>query len=78
MNYRIDVDGMHCAGCETLIKMSLEEAELLNVEVSLKNKSATFETENDISEVKKILDTVFSVFTDYTYSNLEQLNNVHS
>lgn len=70
MNYKIDIDGMHCSGCETLIKMSLEEANFGDITVSMKDKSATFSSQQDLSAVKESLDNIFSVFDKYKYSNL--------
>lgn len=70
MKYKIDIEGMHCSGCENLIKMSLEEASFSDVEVSMKTKSATFDSLQEQSIVREILDGIFSVFEDYKYINL--------
>jgi len=70
MNYKIDIEGMHCSGCENLIKMSLEEANFADITVSMKEKSATFSSQQDVSAVKESLDNIFSAFEKYKYSNL--------
>lgn len=70
MNYKIDIEGMHCSGCENLIKMSLEEANFDDIEVSMKNKVSTFSSQQELSAVKKYLDNIFSAFNEYRYSNL--------
>lgn len=70
MNYKIDIEGMHCSGCENLIKMSLEEANFDDIEVSMKNKVSTFSSQQELSAVKEYLDNIFSAFNEYRYSNL--------
>lgn len=70
MIYKIDIEGMHCSGCENLIKMSLEEANFGDIEVYMKEKSAKFSSEQDLSAVKDTLNSVFSSFNEYKYSNL--------
>lgn len=74
MNYKINIEGMHCSGCENLIKMSLEEVNFGDVKVSMKDKSATFNSEQDLAAVKESLDTIFSAFEKYKYSNLVLVN----
>lgn len=71
MTYKIIIEGMHCSGCENLIKMSLEEANFENIVVSMKNGLATFSSHQDLLEVKDSLDNIFSTFDTYKYSNLE-------
>lgn len=70
MNYKIDIEGMHCSGCETLIKMSLEEASFGDITVSMKDKSAIFSSQQNLSAVKESLDNIFSAFDKYKYSKL--------
>ena len=53
MRYQIKIKGMHCTGCSSLIKMSLEEAGLTNANVDIKTNSATFESSlNEPPKVK--------------------------
>jgi len=70
MNYKIDIIGMHCSGCENLIKMSLEEAGFKDIEVFMNTNSAAFSTNQDLSLIKESLDKIFSAFEEYKYSNL--------
>lgn len=70
MTYKIAIEGMHCSGCENLIKMSLEEANLVDVVVSMKDNSAVFKSQQDLNTVQELLNTIFSAFDKYKYSNL--------
>jgi copper chaperone CopZ len=70
MTYKINIEGMHCSGCENLIKMSLEEVNFGDIEVSMKSKSAKFSSHQELPTVKESLDNIFSAFDDYKYSNL--------
>lgn len=68
--YSIEISGMHCTGCEMLIKMSLEEAGFREVAVSNQNKCATFSSHQNLKEVNELVESIFSVFEDYKYKNL--------
>ena len=47
---KIKVSGMTCAGCKETVTRALENIDQVkNVTVSLKNESATIESENDLS-----------------------------
>ena len=70
MNYKVNIEGMHCSGCETLIKMSLEEANFSDIAVCMKDKSATFSSQQEQPAIKETLDNIFSAFEEYKYSNL--------
>ncbi len=70
MNYKIDIKDMHCLGCQTFIKMSLEEAGFSKVDVSLKTASATFVSQKELLQVKEVLDGAFFNLEKYKYSNL--------
>jgi copper chaperone CopZ len=72
MKYKIEIKGMHCSGCSNLIKMTLEEEGLANVNVDVSTGSATFESNlNEKSKVKEILDKVFTDLSGYTYGNIQ-------
>jgi len=71
MKYQIEIKGMHCTGCSSLIKMSLEEAGLTNANVDIKTNSATFESSlNEPSKVKEVLNKVFTDLPGYSYKNI--------
>lgn len=73
MNYIIDIKGMHCPSCSTLIKMSLEDAQFSDVTVNQTDNYATFSSEESIENVEKILATIFTELPDYTYLNLRKI-----
>ena len=72
MKYSIEIKGMHCAGCASLIKMTLEDEEFANANVDVNTNSATFESSlNETSKVKAVLDKVFTDLPGYSYSNIQ-------
>jgi copper chaperone CopZ len=72
MKYQIAITGMHCTGCSNLIKMTLEDAELANVNVDVNTNSATFESSlNERSKVREVLDKVFADLPGYSYENIQ-------
>jgi copper chaperone CopZ len=72
MKYQIAITGMHCTGCSNLIKMTLEDEELANVNVNVNTNSATFESSlNEASKVKAILDKAFGDLPGYSYTNIQ-------
>jgi copper chaperone CopZ len=72
MRYQIKIKGMHCTGCSSLIKMSLEEAGLTNANVDIKTNSATFESSlNEPPKVKEVLNKVFTDLPGYSYKNIQ-------
>jgi copper chaperone CopZ len=72
VKYQIAITGMHCTGCSSLIKMSLEDEGLLNANVDVNTNSATFESSfNEASKVKAILDKVFNDLPGYSYTNIQ-------
>ena len=72
MKYQIAITGMRCTGCSNLIKMTLEDEDLANVNVDVNTNYATFEsTLNEISKVKTLLDKVFDDLPGYSYENIQ-------
>jgi len=72
IKYQIEITGMHCTGCSNLIKMTLEDEGLVEVNVDVKTKSATFNTSfNETSKVKEVLDKVFADLPGYSYGNIQ-------
>jgi len=55
-NFFIKINGMGCPRCENKVKEALEK-EYKNVNVSFKDGSATFSSENDVSiiDVKNVI-----------------------
>jgi copper chaperone CopZ len=75
INYSIDIKGMHCIGCANLIKMTLEECRFEEVQIDQNNNFAEFAAINSKSEVKDLLDKVFTHdLIAYSYSNLNIIN----
>ncbi|KKQ35171.1 MAG: hypothetical protein US52_C0033G0003 [candidate division WS6 bacterium GW2011_GWA2_37_6] len=70
MKYKIDIAGMHCSGCSALMKMSLEDGGLKNVEIDPQDNTGMFDSVEDNDEVKKMLNKVFEELSDYNYNNL--------
>ncbi|PJA13869.1 hypothetical protein COX64_02670 [Candidatus Dojkabacteria bacterium CG_4_10_14_0_2_um_filter_Dojkabacteria_WS6_41_15] len=73
MKYQMKVTGMHCQGCSNLIKMSLEDANIITVLIDVKTGTAQFESDQDKPHVEKILSDVFTDLGTYRFSNVEQL-----
>ena len=74
MKYQIEITGMHCTGCSNLIKMTLEDEGLANINVDIKTSRATFESSlNETSKVKEVLDKVFTDLPGYTYANIQKV-----
>jgi copper chaperone CopZ len=72
MKYQIEIKGMHCTGCSSLIKMTLEDEGLTNVNVDIKTNTATFESSlNEPSKVKEALSKVFADLNGYSYENIQ-------
>jgi copper chaperone CopZ len=69
-NYKLKIQGMHCSGCRNLITMSLEDEGLVDVNVDLELNEASFQTAKSETEVKEIVDKVFSELKDYKYLEL--------
>jgi len=72
MKYQIEITGMHCTGCSNLIKMTLEDEGLANINVDIKTSRATFESSlNETSKVKEALDKVFTDLPGYSFANIQ-------
>jgi len=68
MKYVIEIKGMHCTGCSNLIKMALEDEGLSDVEVDIKTNTAVFTSSlAEESEIKELLNRVFTDLPDYSY-----------
>ena len=53
MTKKIGIEGMSCGHCVRAVTNALEEIEgISNVEVSLEDKSATFETDESVTDEK--------------------------
>lgn len=72
MKYQINIEGMHCTGCVSLIKMTLED-DFTNVEVNLKEGKAEFESILEITDVESKLSKAFEEFNQYKYSSLQAI-----
>lgn len=74
MKYKIELTGIHCSGCINLIKLSLEEANLENVEVDSQTNTAVFKSSKEAEELKALLNNVFSDLNNYQYFNLQVID----
>lgn len=75
MKYQIDITGMHCKGCSALIKMSLEDEGLKDIDIDIKTNKGVFESSlSDMSEVEEILKKVFTDLPGYSYKNIKIIN----
>jgi len=74
MKYQIQIEGMHCTGCSSLIKMSLDDEGMANVKIDAETGSASFDSSlNNESKVKVILDKVFTDLQGYSYTNIQTI-----
>jgi copper chaperone CopZ len=72
--YTIQITGMHCSGCKTLIAMSLEDVGFEEIRVDEKTGSAEFVSSRDTVNVNTALTELFNELKDYRFSNLEIIN----
>jgi len=71
MKYQIQIAGMHCTGCSSLIKMTLDDEGMTNVNVDAETGLASFESSlGDEVRVKAVLDKVFTDLQGYSYTNI--------
>ena len=72
MKYQVEITGMHCTGCSSLIKMSLEDEGISSSIVDIKTNLATFEGSfSEVSKVKEVLDKVFADLPGYSFTNIQ-------
>lgn len=75
MIYQFTIKGIHCKGCEALIKMVLEENNFKNTQI---NTSANIVQTQHIGEIEKMdldLKKAFQELKNYSYSNLIKIEN---
>jgi copper chaperone CopZ len=79
MRYQITAPQIHCTGCVSLIKLSIEEI-YPDVQVDLTTKAATFSSSEDFATVQIKLDTIFNELATagYQYIDLKQLSSNHN
>jgi hypothetical protein len=74
MRYQIEISGMHCMGCSSLISMTMNESGLDNIIIDLKTGTAVFESSmKEDYLVKKLLNKVFTDIPGYSYKNMKTL-----
>ena len=74
MKYEIQIKGMHCKGCQNLIKMSLEELELLEVDVDLIRNTGIFKSDKSSEELDKVIEEMFQKdLVDYKFISLKKI-----
>lgn len=75
MKYQIEITGMYCKGCGTLINMCLEDEGFKNIIVNMKTCSAVFESDlSDEIKVEEVLKKVFADLPAYSYKNIKNIN----
>jgi copper chaperone CopZ len=79
MKYQIQIAGMHCKGCASLIQMTLEEGGFENINIDLQKNSADLEfnpgsQSQSEAEAKTKLDEAFQSMPGYSYSDLKSLS----
>lgn len=75
MQYSMQINGIHCSGCISLIKISLEELGFEQVEVSTQGNISSFTTNIPESQIKSVLDQIFETeLQQYNYFNLNKVN----
>ena len=52
----LNVDGMHCEGCENRIKKALNNKGIEDVKASHHDGNVIIKTNNDINEIKEIIE----------------------
>ncbi len=71
MKYIIDIEGMHCSGCQNSIKMIFNDLGFTDIEVILEKNNAQFKSEKTIEEIKIELKKTFEKdLKSYKYSKL--------
>lgn len=71
MQYKINIQGMHCQGCKSLLIMLFDEKGFIDINIDLESNTGTFTSDEDKLKVKELLDSAFKEAGEYTYSNLE-------
>jgi copper chaperone CopZ len=67
----IDIKGMHCSGCSNLIKMTLEDEGLTDVDVDIKTNTAVFKSSIDkLAEADSLVGKIFKDLPGYSYENI--------
>ncbi|MBM3706650.1 MAG: hypothetical protein FJW66_09020 [Actinobacteria bacterium] len=75
MEYQIEISGMHCRGCSSLIKLTMDEAGFDSTVIDHKSGIAIFKSGlPGVWQVEKMLDKVFSEIPGYFYKNIKVLS----
>jgi copper chaperone CopZ len=75
--YSIDVKGIHCSGCVSLIKLVLSDTDVDFKAVTVNESigEVTFSTDKDVNEITSLLDNAFQIdLKNYSYTNLHIIN----
>lgn len=72
MKYSVEIHGMHCKGCTSLVTMSLQEQDLRDVTVDLATKSAAFASDESAPAVQARVDRVASQHASYRFSAVQE------
>lgn len=73
MKYSFTINGMHCQGCVSLIKMTLEDAGFKEVSINLASRTGSIVSKNNLELLNTKLKESFKEIPAYTYSNLTLL-----
>lgn len=75
MNYQLEIQGMHCKGCQSLIQMSLEDEQIKVININVRTGiSSIASPANTQAETESLLKKVFTGLPGYSFSKLTQLN----
>jgi hypothetical protein len=72
MKYSVEINGMHCKGCTSLVAMSLQEQGLRDVTVDLATKSALFVSDETAPAVQTRIDHVAAELARYRFSAVRE------
>ena len=67
----MNIKGMHCKGCSSLIKMSLEDAGLQDINIDLDSKTGTFSGSDVETETQATVARTFTGLPGYGYQDLK-------
>lgn len=68
--FQVSVTGIHCSGCENLIKLSFEDAGLLSPSIE-KAQTISFQSDLDENELQQKLKLISEDLSNYSFTNLK-------
>ncbi len=71
--YQIQIKGMHCKACSTLISMNLEDEGFESTTVNLETKIGTFQSDKVFEEVKELSEKAVSEAGEYLIEQIKEV-----